>query len=112
MTNDLVGCDWLAQKTRKTRAQHSIQAFLIDEAGAKHDWHIRTDLMQASECFLAVHERHGEIEKNEVEAVRAATKNVQAIEARLGGDDMEARLGESSLHQGNTISSSSTTKMF
>ena len=78
-----------SQKPRHARAEHSVEAFLGDEAGAEKDHDIRTNAAQTTKGLFAVHERHGEVEQDQVEMGRTFPEKIQALETRLRGHDFK-----------------------
>jgi Fe-S cluster assembly ATP-binding protein len=83
-----------AEKTCQAGAEHPVEAFLGDEAGTEKDYDVRTNVPQTSKGFFAIHERHGEVEQNQIEMARTLAEKIQALKARLGGHDFESGVHE------------------
>ena len=51
-------------KPAEAGAEHVVEAFLLHEAGAKHDPHIGPQTAKTLESFFTIHEWHAEIEQD------------------------------------------------
>ena len=71
-----------------------IEALLLHEAGAKHDPHVGPQSAEALEGFLAIHQRHAEVEQDEIEVARAGAEEIEAFETGLRGDNVVAGVAQ------------------
>ena len=85
---------WFPEKTCHPSAEHPIEPFLVDEAGAQKDNDVWANASKTAESLFAVHEWHREVEQNQIKVVRTLAKKIQALETRLSGHDIETRLRE------------------
>jgi hypothetical protein len=67
------------EKPGHSRGHHPIEPFLGNKAGAQENHRVGANGSETAERFLAVHERHREIEQNEIEVVRALAEEIQAF---------------------------------
>lgn len=85
---------WFPEKTRQPSAEHPIESFLKDEAGAQKNNDIRANASKTAKGFFAVHKRHGEVEQNQIEVMWTLAEKIQALKTRLSGHDFETRFHE------------------
>ena len=57
----------LRRKPASPALEHPVKPFLGDKARAQKNNHVRANAAQTAKRFFAVHERHGEVEQNQVE---------------------------------------------
>ena len=96
LSEKLIGSVRFADYTGHATGQHALDAALglPQEAGAEQYHHGGIHCSQPAKCFFAVHERHGEVEQNQIESGRLFPKLCQAVEAGLSSYDFKASFGE------------------
>ena len=74
---------WFAEKPCQPGAEHPVESFLGDKARAEKNNDIRANASKTAENFFAVHERHGEVEHNQIEVVLDACGKDPDIQSRI-----------------------------
>ena len=82
---------WFVKETRHPGVDHPIESILGNESSAEEDNDVRANAFEAAKSFFAVHERHREVEQNQIEVARALAEKIQALKTRLRSFDIEAR---------------------
>ena len=99
MIDDLVRRQRFAQETGQTCAHEPLKTVLLNKTGAKQDRYIRPNFAEPMKRFFAVHERHRQVEKNELVALRLPPEKIQTFETRLRCDYAIARSGQKRFDQ-------------
>ena len=94
MRDHLVRPMRLAEKSGHARGEHAVEPFLRDEARAEQHDGFGVNLAEPAESFFAIHERHREIEQNEIKVGRTFAEKIETFKTRLGSYDFEASLAD------------------
>ena len=97
MIDNLVRCEWFSQKSGDASFHQTLESIGPDESGAEDHRNVTSYFPETVKRFLAVHERHGQVEQDQVDCPRLATKNIKRFKTRLSGDDMIPRLAQKAL---------------
>ena len=86
----------LSNEPGETGREHSVNPTLGlgEKSRAEENHHLWVNPQKAPESFFAVHERHGEIEQNQIEPTGALPKLFQTFEAGLNSGYLESGLGK------------------
>ena len=91
----------LADESREATGEHAVDALLGlgEKPGAQKCDHVRINAAQPPESFLAVHERHGKIEQDEVESVWLFPETLQAFKTGLDRGHFKPGFGKNAIGQ-------------
>ena len=89
-----VWCDRFTEETGESFGHEPLQTFMLNETGAHDNWHIRPQFAEPMKSFFAVHERHRQIEQDEIELEPFLAKMIQAFKAGLRGGDLVVGVAE------------------
>ena len=81
MIDEFVGSDRFSKKSFDSSSHHPIQPIALNESGTEKNRNVLADLSQSLECFLAVHERHCQVEQDKLEGMRLSPEKIERLEA-------------------------------
>ena|ERR1700736_4906022 len=99
MVDEFVGRDGLSEKTFDSGGHQAIQSIALNEPGAEKNGNVATDFPQPLESFLTIHERHRQIEQNELEGMRLSPEKIERLETRLRCNNVISSVGQQAFHQ-------------
>jgi len=80
MIDNLIRREWFSQKPGNARFHQAVESILSNKSGAQNNRYFGSNLAQPMKCFFAVHERHCQIEQDQLESVRLSTKKIERFE--------------------------------
>jgi len=78
---------------------NAVEALLGHETGAEKDDGFRINVPEPDKSFFAIHERHREIEQDQIEVMRTLPENIETFETGLRGHDFEPCFGQNPFSQ-------------
>ena len=97
MIDNFIGRERLAQKPRDSGIHETIEPVTANETGAKNHCNIAPDFAEPMKRFLAVHERHRQIEQDELEGLRLPAEKIESFKAGLRGHYLVTRFAQEAL---------------
>ena len=99
VTDYFVRCDRFTQETGESFGHEPLQTFMLNETSAHDNWHVRAQFAKPMKSFFTIHERHRQIEKDEIELECLLAKVIQAFKPGLRGGDLVVRVAQDSANE-------------
>src|SRR6266404_7205628 len=73
--DNLIRCEWFSQKPCDASLHQPVESILSNKSSAQNNWHVGSNLAQPMKRLFSVHERHCQIEQNQLECLCGCRRN-------------------------------------
>jgi len=94
-----VRCDWFTEETGESFGHEPLQTVMLNKTSAHDNWHVRAQFAKPMKSFFTIHERHRQIEKDEIELECLLAKMIQAFKPGLRGGDLIVCVAQDSANE-------------
>ena len=81
VVDDFIWRERFAQKSGDPGVHQTIESIALNKSSAENDWNVGANFAKPLECFLAVHERHGQVEQDQLKRVRLPAEKIESFKS-------------------------------